>query len=745
MTRLGAVLLVALVLSGLWLVRVSYESRRLFSAIEKARAEERALAVDRQRLQADLRALGNADPRRAHGAREAGDAAGDAGGDALRDAAAHGAGGPAGPRPRFARPADDDPRTGGQPGPPVVDRRTGDAARRANRRRPPRRHPMSRDVRQKQRRETTPRARAAASVRSFSYSTSPLLATPTPPWRSKLLVAAVGLGFCILLGRAAWVQGIHAPFFQQKGDDRYGHTLVLPANRGRILDRNGEVLAASVPAASIWAIPKDLAGDARSRLPLARVLGMSGPELEQRLSDNPNFVWLRRQVDDDVAERVRGLGQKGIHEVREYRRTYPQGEAAAHVVGFTDVEDKGQEGIELAFQSDLAGRKGARRVIKDRLGRVIEDVGEGAAPVDGRDIRLSIDARVQFEAWQKLRAAVSAHKAKAGSVVVLDVRTGEVLALANVPTYSPTERRNLTGAQLRNRALTDTFEPGSTMKPVIAAWALETKRVTPRTVIQTAPGRMQVSGRTISDAHPHGNLTVQEVIQKSSNVGVVKLAMQLPPREMHELYAALGFGTRPQLGFPGAVGGRLRPWKTWKPIEQATMSYGYGLSASLFQIAHAYSVFARDGELIPFSLAPNEGALAGAEGIRIYSPGTAREIRTMLQMAAGGGGTAPKAQTVGWSVGGKSGTAHKHEGNGYAAKKYRSWFVGMAPISNPRIVVAVMIDEPSNGVYYGGAVAAPVFSDVVTQAMRILGVAPDLEVKQGIVLRDLPAATESFQ
>ena len=603
----------------------------------------------------------------------------------------------------------------------------------------------SRDLRQKQRRSGSAKTRAAASVKSFSYSTSPLLATPTPPWRSKLLVAAVGCGFCLLLGRAGWVQGVHAPFFQQKGEDRYGHTLVLPASRGRILDRNGEVLAASVPAASIWAIPKDLAGDAKSRLPLARALGMTGPELEQRLGDNANFVWLRRQVDDDVAARVRGLALKGIHEIREYRRAYPQGEAAAHVVGFTDVEDKGQEGIELAFQDQLAGRQGARRVIKDRLGRVVEDVGEGRAPVDGRDIKLSIDARVQFLAWQKLRDAVAQHKAKAGSVVVLDVRSGEVLALANVPTYSPTERRNLTGAQLRNRALTDTFEPGSTMKPVIAGWALETKRVTPQTVIQTAPGKLQMAGHTISDAHPHGNLTVQEVIQKSSNVGAVRLAMQFQPREMHELYASLGFGARPQLGFPGAVGGRLRPWKTWKPIEQATMSYGYGLSASLFQIAHAYSVFARDGELIPFTLAPRADALPGAEGIRIYSPGTAREIRTMLQMAAGAGGTAPKAQTIGWSVGGKSGTAHKQEGNGYAAKKYRSWFVGLAPISAPRVVVAVMIDEPSTGVYFGGAVAAPVFSDVVTQAMRILGVAPDLEVKPNFVTRDLPAAEESFQ
>src|SRR4051794_15200130 len=592
----------------------------------------------------------------------------------------------------------------------------------------------------------TAKARAAASVKSVNYSTSPLLAAPTPPWRSKLLVALVGLGFLLLLGRAVYVQIIDAPFFLKQGEIRYGHTIELPASRGRIVDRNGLILAASVPAPSIWAIPKDLEGDAASRARLATLLGMTSAALESRLADNPNFVWLRRQVDDPVAKAVRDLGIRGIHEVREYKRKYPEGEAAAHVVGFTNVEDRGQEGVELTFQKELAGRDGTRRVIKDRLGRVVEDVGDSTAAVAGEDIGLAIDSKVQFFAYQRIRDAVAANKAKAGSVVVLDAQTGEVLALANYPSYAPADRRNLTGAQLRNRALTDTFEPGSTMKPFVAAWALETGRVTPQTVIQTAPGKMTLTGSTITDSHPHGNLTVTEVIQKSSNVGAVKMAMTFTPREMWELYSAVGFGQKPQLGFPGVVTGRLRPYKSWRPIEQATMSYGYGLSASLFQIAHAYTVFAHDGELIPVTLTRPLGSAPAAPvaGIRVLSPKTASTVRDMLHLVTLPGGTAPKAQVMGYSVGGKSGTAYKQEGASYATKKYRAWFVGMAPIQHPRIIVAVMVDEPTAGKYFGGDVAAPVFSEVVQQTLRMMGVQPDLDVKAQIISRDIPAEEESF-
>ena len=583
----------------------------------------------------------------------------------------------------------------------------------------------------------------AGGVRSVNYASSPLLASRTPPWRSKFFVAMVMLGFLVLIGRAAYVQIIGQPFFLKQGEIRYARTLELQASRGRIIDRNGLILAASVPAPSLWAIPKDFEATPAQRARLARLLGLSGKELEARLADSPNFVWLRRLADEKVAEEVRSLGIKGVYQVREYKRQYPEGEAAAHVVGFTNVENVGQEGIELAFQRDLAGRHGTRRVIKDRLGRVVEDIGESVPPVDGRDIELSIDSKVQFFAYQRIRDAVGEHRAVAGSVVVLDAQTGEVLALANYPSYTPADRRNLTGGQLRNRAITDTFEPGSTMKPFIAAWAMETGRVTPNTVIQTAPGYISITGSTIRDAHPHGPLTVAEVIQKSSNVGTVKMAMQMQPREMWELFSQVGFGQKPQIGFPGAVTGRLRPYKTWRPIEQATMSYGYGLSGSLFQLARAYTVFARDGEIIPASLLkhPNPEAVGG---IRVISPSTARAVREMLEMVTAKGGTAPKAQTIGYSVGGKTGTAYKQEGRGYAERKYRSWFVGLAPISKPRIVVAVMVDEPSAGKYYGGDVAAPVFSEVVQQTLRTMGVPPDLDVRPQIVAHDIPAEEESF-
>jgi cell division protein FtsI (penicillin-binding protein 3) len=588
--------------------------------------------------------------------------------------------------------------------------------------------------------------RSGASARSVTYSTSPLLASKTPPWRSKFLVALVGLSFCGLLFRALYVQVIGNDFFQRQGEIRYARTLELPASRGRILDRNGLILASSVPTPSLWVDPKDFEADTAQRKQLSKLLGMTPKELTDRLDSNANYVWLRRQVEDQTAKDVLGLGVKGIHQVREYKRKYPEGEAATHVVGFTNVEDHGQEGIELARESDLVGRTGTRRVIKDRLGRVVEDIGDSVAPVDGRDIDLSIDSKVQFFAYQRIRDAVAEHKAKAGSVVVLDARTGEVLALANYPSYVPNDRRNMVGAQLRNRALTDTFEPGSTVKPFIAAWALETGRVKPETIIHTAPGRISMGGFVISDSHAHGDLTVSEVIQKSSNIGAMRMGLMFQPREMWELYTQAGFGQKPQLGFPGAVTGRLRPYKTWRPIEQATMSYGYGLSASLFQIAQAYTVFAHDGEYIPVTLNKSEaqGDAAKVNGLRVISPQTAATIRKMLSLVTGPGGTAPKAQTIGYSVGGKSGTAYKQEGAGYAVKKYRAWFVGIAPINDPRIIVAVMVDEPSNGKWYGGDVAAPVFSDLVQQTLRTMGVQPDLDVKTQIIAHDVPAEEESF-
>ena len=578
-------------------------------------------------------------------------------------------------------------------------------------------------------------------TRSVAYTSSPLLASRTPVWRSKMIVAGIALGFLGLAGRAAWVQVFGNSFFQKQGEVRFGRTLELPANRGRILDRNGLLLATSVPAPSIWAIPEDVDGDSEQLGRLARLLGMPLAELNRKLgNDDKTFVWIKRQVDEPVARAIAALNLKGIHQRMEYRRQYPEGEAAAHVVGFTNVEDQGQEGIELAFQKELAGRAGSRRVIKDRLGRVVEDVGEQVPPVDGRDLQLAIDSKVQFFAYQKLRDAVLQNRAKAGSVVVLDALTGEVLALANYPSFSPGKRENLTGEQLRNRALTDTFEPGSTMKPFTIGLALETGRVTPQTQIQTAPGYVVIGGARISDSHAHGLLTVQQVLQKSSNIGTLKIALQMQPREMWELFSEAGFGQKPQITFPGAVSGRLRPYKSWRPVEQATMSYGYGLSASLFQMARSYTVWANGGNIIPATLLKTADTPAGT---RVFSARTSSEVRTMLQMAAGPGGTGPLAQTVGYSVGGKSGTAYKQVGKNYGigSHKYRSWFVGLAPIDKPRIIVAVMVDEPSAGKYFGGDVAAPVFSSTVQQTLRLMGVQPDMNVKPQIVV---DAVQESF-
>ena len=563
------------------------------------------------------------------------------------------------------------------------------------------------------------------------YGSSPLLASPTPVWRSKFIVASIAFGFVLLAARAAYVQIFNNDFFQHQGEVRYQRTLELPANRGRILDRNGLILASDMPAPSIWAIPEDIERDdpaTQDKLrQAAKLLGMPLKDIDKKLEDeDKSFVWLKRQVDEPIAKQVAALGIKGVYLRRDYRRQYPEGEAAAHLAGFTNVEDIGQEGVELAFNNELAGKSGSRHVLKDRLGHIVEDTEDQVPPTAGHDIQLSIDDRVQFVAYEKIRDAVVANKARAGSVVVVDARTGELLAMANYPSYDPNDRHALTGEQLRNRAMTDVFEPGSTMKPITIATALQLGRVTPNTIIDTNPGRITVSGATIHDDENFGVLTVQGVIQKSSNVGATKISQRMSAQEMWNSLTAVGIGQKPQTPFPGAVTGRLRPWKSWRPIEQATMSYGYGLSASLFQIAHAYTAFAHDGEVIPVSLLKNTGQEPA--GVQVFSPLVASEVRQMMHLAAAPGGTAPLAQTQGYSVGGKTGTAHKQVGKGYASNKYRAWYTGMSPIDKPRIIVAVMVDEPGAGKYFGGLVAAPVFSQVVQQTLRILNVVPDLAV-----------------
>jgi cell division protein FtsI (penicillin-binding protein 3) len=540
-----------------------------------------------------------------------------------------------------------------------------------------------------------------------------------PAWRARFAIAALLAAFLVLVGRSVYLQSVNTGFLQGKGEARYSRVLEVPATRGRVVDRNGEALAISTPVKSVWAIPEDVSATPAQLKRLAALLSLDPRELGRRLSAaEREFVYLRRQIPPEAAAGVAGLGIPGIHQQSEFRRYYPGGETTAHVIGFTGVDDAGQEGIELAQQAVLAGAAGSRRVIKDRLGRIVEDVESIRAAQDGRDLTLALDSKIQNLAFGALKAAVDAHRAKAGAIVVLDVRTGEVLALANIPSYNPNNRARLTGAQLRNRVMTDTFEPGSTLKPFTVGLAIETGRITPQTLIQTSPGSLTIANYTIHDAHPGGAMTVAQVIQKSSNVGAAKIALALPREEMHDLFKRVGFGAAPRLGFPGEAVGKLREAKTWRPVEQATMAYGHGISVSLIQLARAYTVFARDGDLAPLSLLKTG---ASAAGQRVFSPEVARALRDMLESAVQPGGTAPRARVVGWRVGGKTGTAHKQENGGYAAHKYVSSFVGFAPVSDPRLVIAVMLDEPSGGQYYGGQVAAPVFSQVMQGALRLLG------------------------
>ncbi len=544
-----------------------------------------------------------------------------------------------------------------------------------------------------------------------------------PVWRARFVLAALLAAFWVLGARSLYLQALQTDFLQEKGDARYSRLIEAPATRGRILDRNGEALAVSTPVKSVWAIPADAELSGAERRKLASLLALERNELAKKLADTSrDFVYLKRQVSPDIAESVEALGLKGIYQHREYRRYYPGGEVTAHVIGFTGVDDAGQEGIELAHQASLGGKPGSRRVIKDRLGRIVEDVESIREAQDGRDLTLSIDSKIQNLAFGALKTAVAQHHAKAGAIIALDVRTGEVLALANVPSYNPNNRANLSGAQLRNRVITDLFEPGSTLKPFTLALAIERGKLTPATLVQTAPGHLTIADYTIHDTHPGGTLSAAQVLQKSSNVGMAKIALSMPREAIWNLFRHVGFGTAPQLGFPGEAAGKLRHYRSWRPIEQATMAYGMGISVSLVQLAHAYTVFARDGELVPLSLVKTGTA---ASGEKLLSNETARAMRAMLELAVQPGGTGPRARIMGWRVAGKTGTAHKQENGGYAPDKFVASFVGFAPASAPRVVVAVMIDEPSAGEHYGGIVAAPVFAQVTQGALRMMGVPHD--------------------
>ena len=570
-------------------------------------------------------------------------------------------------------------------------------------------------------------------MKSMRTTHSGTNATPKlPRLRAPLVFGGLLVLLLGLLGRSLYLQRIDNDFLQEQGSSRYSREIDVPAHRGRIVDRFGDPLAISTPVKAVWAWPDQVVATPDQLRALAGALEMTPAALNQKLAQGGDFVYVKKPVAPEVADRAAALKIKGVHDENEYWRYYPGGEVMSHIVGFTGDHDVGQEGLELAQQSWLGGKQGSRRVIINRRGEIVEDVKSIRAPQEGRDLALSIDSRLQYLAFREIKAAVDANKAHAGAAVMLDVKTGEVLALVNWPSYNPNNRIRVTRDKMRNRALIDTFEPGSTLKPFTIAAALDAGKVRPGSIIDTAPGTLTIGRATIHDAHREGALTVEQVIQKSSNVGAAKIALSLPAETMWQTLSATGFGATPMTGFPGEVSGRLRPAKSWRPIEQATMAFGHGISVNLVQLARAYTVFATDGELKPVSLLKVNGVIAGRP---VISAETARAVRRMLEMVVLPGGTAPKAQVAGYRVAGKTGTAHKLEGRVYV-DKYVSSFVGFAPASNPRLVIAVMIDEPAGGQYYGGAVAAPVFSSIMGAALRLLGVPPDAPIDNVVLPTD---------
>jgi len=582
----------------------------------------------------------------------------------------------------------------------------------------------------------------------------------TPAWRSTLVVVILALMCVGMSGRALWVQVINKEFYQTKGDKRLLRARVLPAHRGHILDRNGMLLASSVPAVDIWTAPSHLDRDDKAQLmpglqpkfkELAHLLGMSLNELHAHFTDlDATYVSLKRRVPAWLGDRVAQLEINGIYHDKLYQRAYPDNQDAAHLIGYVNLELQGRAGIELAFDSKLAGKNGMHRYVIDAKKRVTENL-ERTEPIDGENVTLSIDSRLQSFVAKALCAQVAEHKAQAGSLVALDALTGEILALANCPSYDPywtadtlVARKKFNPDSVRNRAISDVFEPGSTMKPFTAAMALELGRVRLDDLVDTAPGSIKLEGvkKPISDTRNFGVLTVEGVIQKSSNVGAVKISRKLTAQEMWNTYSALGYGRVPKIDYPRPLSGILHPWEKWRPADKDTMSYGYGISATLLQVARSYTVFANDGRLLPLTLLKTNGI---PEGERVFSPRTTAQVLHMLGLAAGANGTGQRAQIEGYKVGGKSGTARKHAGKGkaYVEGQYRSWFVGLAPLEKPRVIIAVLIDEPNAGQIYGGVVAAPVFGKVAQYALRLLDLQPNLAIQPKFTATPTPEPVES--
>jgi len=534
----------------------------------------------------------------------------------------------------------------------------------------------------------------------------------------------MGVAAVTLLYRAVCLQVLDKEFLLHQGEARHLRVVSLPAHRGMIQDRNGEPLAISTPVESVWINPQELGGE-QQRIPeLAKLLSMDRNKVQRLLASRADreFVYLRRHISPTLATQVKDLQIPGVYLQREYRRYYPAAEVSAHVVGMTNIDDAGLEGLELAYEEWLSGEPGAKRVVKDGQHHIIEDVESISRPRPGKDLRLSIDRRIQYQAYRELKAAVQEHKARSGSAVVLDVRSGQVLAMVNQPSFNPNSRKKKQRSSMRNRAVTDVFEPGSTMKPFIVATALESGRYRPDTPVSTSPGWFRVGVNTVRDVHDYGDLDVSGVIRKSSNVGITKIALSLPVNDIWTDLSELGFGEQTYSGFPGEASGLLSHHSGWNAIETATLAYGYGISVTALQLAQAYAVLAADGIRRPVAFLQDSEV---TEERRVMSQQVAREVRAMLAQAAGPEGTAPAAQIAGYTVAGKTGTVHKSVAGGYSDNKYLSVFAGMAPANDPRLVMVVMIDEPSNGKHYGGQVAAPVFSKVISGALRLLAVPPD--------------------
>ena len=543
-------------------------------------------------------------------------------------------------------------------------------------------------------------------------------------YRHLVLMGVMLFGFLLLLGRVTQLQLLDHEFLQSEADARHLRVVPVAAHRGMITDRNGEPLAISTPVQSIWANPRKLLPAGVDLYRLASVLDIDVDDLRRKLTQRKDreFVYLRRHLPPDAAQQAMDLGLPGVYQQGEYHRYYPAGEVVSHLIGFTNIDDQGQEGIELAYDQWLAGEAGAKRVIKDGRRNIVEGVENIRTARPGKSLSLSIDRRIQYLAYRELKAAVQKHNARSGSLVVLDNRTGEVLALVNQPSYNPNNRKQLKAVSMRNRALTDVFEPGSTMKPFLIAAALESGKYRPASKINTQPGFYMVGSHTVKDMHDYGTLDLTGVIRKSSNVAASKIALSLQPESYWKVLFGSGFGVATSSGFPGEADGYLADFNRWRKVETATLSYGYGLSVSTLQLAQSYAVFANDGWRAPISLLMRDEP---AEPEQILSPSVARSVRTMMEAVVKKGGTAIGAAIKGYHVAGKTGTVHKSISGGYSKDKYLSLFAGMAPASNPRLVMAVVIDEPRNGEHFGGKVAGPVFSRVMSGALRLLNVAPD--------------------